>query len=129
MASAQKIYRVLYAVKSAPPGDGPDSPESSLVSVSVPADHPQAAQQLASQLLSPQGIQTVGNPIRTSNLTELLRDASANADDSGYGECAAQWLLEIHDEAVREGSSIQLLSSNYDFLQKPRRVPPGRNAG
>lgn len=114
--STTRVYRVLYEVRPKPGSAGADPASCSVVSVAVPADHADRAQELSRQLLAPHGYEPLGTAIRTSDLTALLHDSLEDADDSGYGEYAARWLSEVHAEALREGSSVQLLSSDYGFL-------------
>lgn len=119
------VYRVLIdarplasAVGLSPPG------AQGLVSVAVRAPNAQAAEAEAMSLLPMCGWTPLGSTVRTSDLTELLKGSHHHAFDSAYGELAQQWLQIVHDEALEEGSSLHLVSVDYEYLDRPRRLKP-----
>ena len=109
---ARPIHPTLHAASA---GHG-------VISVALAAADAGSAQNRALALLPSLGWAPIGRVVRASNLTRLLHDSAADASDSAFGDYARQWLQIAHDEALREGASLHLLSVDYEYLDHPRRL-------
>jgi hypothetical protein len=118
----RRVFRVLYEARPRAGATQRGLPGLALVSVAVTADSAHEAHELARHQLLPFGWEPVGGPLRTSDLTGLL-DSTDDLDDSGFGEYAARWLREVHDETLRQGVSVRMLSGDYGFLDRPQSLP------
>jgi hypothetical protein len=116
------VYRLLVNARRVGSGIGLPRGERAVISVALPAPDPEAARARTQALLPRTGWAMMGNPARTSNLSELLAATGIESDDTGFGDYARQWLERIHGEAVELGASIHLLSEGQDCLEPPRRL-------
>ena len=116
------IYRVLVEARPIHPTLHAASAGHGVISVALAAADAGSAQNRALALLPSLGWAPIGRVVRASNLTRLLHDSAADASDSAFGDYARQWLQIAHDEALREGASLHLLSVDYEYLDHPRRL-------
>jgi len=117
------IYRVLVEARPVHHARHTGATGHGVISVTLGAADAGSAQNRALALLPSLGWTPMGPAVRVSNLTRLLLESAGDASDSAFGDYARQWLQVAHDEAVREGSSLHLLSVDYTYLDHPQRLP------
>lgn len=121
---ANQVYRVLIDARPLTSSQlAPNLREHAVISVALQAQSAAAAQTQALAMLPIRGWLPLGSLVRTSNLTELLQEPHQDAFDSAYGDYALQWLQIAHEEALAEGSTMHLLSVDYEYLDQPKRLP------
>ena len=119
---ASHVYRVLLHARPGSPATCRITREHAVISVAVAAHDALEAQAKAQSMLPSLGWVPMGHAAQVSDLTTMLKRAPGDPMDSAYGEYARQWLQIVHDEAQDQGSSLHLLSVDYEYLDPPQRL-------
>jgi hypothetical protein len=116
------VYRVLLHARPASLATCRTTREHAVISVAVSAQDALEAQARAQAMLPVLGWELIGTPAQVSDLTAMLKQPGTDPMDSAYGDYARQWLQIVHDEALDQGSSLHLLSVDYEYLNPPQRL-------